>query len=144
MLYKAVLLLYRVILRLGLTAGCISSPCSGWEASLLQALHVREPQQAAETATAELCWSKGEMVRLKSNRSKMSPCSMVLRPSFQLRSRIFSAWPSFTACLGFLLKEYMFQLPTKRCPSLLYRRRPFPTRMYESLSLPGTFSHGLS
>ena len=104
-LYKVVLLLYRVILRLGLTAGCISSLCSGWEASLRQALHVREPQPAAETATAELCWSNGKMVRLKSNRSKMSPCSMVLRPSVQVRSRNFSAWSSFRVCSEFSLKE---------------------------------------
>ena len=42
------------------------------------------------------------IVRTKSNRSKMSPCLMVGRPSFQLESRISSDWPSFTACLGFL------------------------------------------
>ena len=63
--------------------------------------------------------------------------------SFQLGSKIFSAWQSFTACLGFSLMESMFQLPTKRCPSLLYRK-PFPARMYKSISLPGIFSHGLS
>ena len=40
------LLLYRAVQRLGLTAGCISSPCGGWEVSLLQALHVHEPQRA--------------------------------------------------------------------------------------------------
>ena len=51
--------------RLGLTAGCISSPCVVWEANLLQALHVREPRRAAETATAELCGSNGKTVRLK-------------------------------------------------------------------------------
>ena len=99
------LLLYEAVLQLGLTTGCISSPCGGWEASLLQALHVRDPQRAAETATVELCQSKGETVKPKSNRLNTPPCLMVLRPSFQLGSRIFSAWPSFTACLGFLPKE---------------------------------------
>ena len=64
-----------------------------------------KPQRAVETVTAELCRSKVETVRLKSNRSKMFPCSMVLRPSFQLGSRIVSAWPSFMTCLGFLLME---------------------------------------
>ena len=85
------LLYYRTVMRLGLTAGGISSPCGGWEASLLQALHVRKPQRAAETATAELYRSKGEMVKAKSNRLKPFPCSMVRRPSFQLGSKIFYA-----------------------------------------------------
>ena len=49
-LYRTVLLLEATELptqvqqRLGLTAGCISSPFGGWEARLLQALHVRESQ----------------------------------------------------------------------------------------------------
>ena len=54
----------------------IRCDCGCREASLLQVLHIRKPQRAAETATAELCRSKGEMVRVKSNRFKTSPCSI--------------------------------------------------------------------
>ena len=129
--------------RLGLTAGCISGPCGGRGASLLQVLHVHKPQRAAETATEKLCRFKWKMVRTKSIRSKMLPCLMVHRPSFQLGSKTLSVWPSFTAYLVFSQMESMFQLPRKRFPSLLYRRY-FPARMYKSISLPGTLSHGLS
>ena len=89
-LYRAALLLEATVSptqvkqRLGLTAACISNPCGGWEASLLQTLYAHKPQRAAQTATAELCRFKGKMLRTKSNRSNMSPCLMVRRPSFQL------------------------------------------------------------
>ena len=148
-MYRAVLLLEVIVSltqveqRLGLTARCISGPCGGRGASLLQALHVHKPQRAAETVTAELCRFKGKMVRTKSIRSMMFPCLMVRRPSFQLGSRTFSVRPSFTAYLAFSQMESMFQLPTKRSPSLLYRSS-FPARMYKSILLPGTLSHGLS
>ena len=78
---------------LSLTAGDISSPCGGWEASLLQALHVRKPQRAAETATAELCRSKGGIVRAKSNRLKTFSCSMGTKAKFP-------AWTQNFLCLA--------------------------------------------
>ena len=65
------------------------------------------------------------------------------KAKFPLGSRIVSAWPGFTACLGFSQMESMFQLPTKRCPSLLYRRA-FPIIMFKTISLRGILSHGLS
>ena len=94
-LYRAVLLLEATVSptqveqRLGLTAGCLSSPCDGWKASLIQALHVHKPQRAAGTVTAELRRFKGKRVRTKSNRSNMSPCLMVRRPSFHLEAELF-------------------------------------------------------
>ena len=106
-LYRAVLLLEATVSptqveqRLGLKVGYMSSLCGGWEAILLQALHVLKRQRVTDTVTAELCRFKRKMVRTKSNRSNISPCLMVRKLSFQLGSRIFSAWPSFTAGSGF-------------------------------------------
>ena len=65
------------------------------------------------------------------------------KAKFPLGSRIVSAWPDVTACLGSLQMESIFQLPTKRCLSLLYRRA-FPIIMFKTISLPGPFSHGLT
>ena len=108
--------LYRIVLPLYMSGttgggGRITNP-GGTATGLDDRMHIEpmrwmgsEPQRAVETVTAELCRSKVETVRLKSNRSKMFPCSMVLRPSFQLGSRFFSAWPSFMTCLEFLLME---------------------------------------
>ena len=71
-------------------------------------------------------------------------------PLFDGTKAKFPAWKQNFLCLGklhgllgFSLLDSMSLLPTKRCPSLPYRR-PFLARMYKSVSLPGTFSHGLS
>ena len=147
-LYRALLLLEatepptQVEQRLSFTAGRMSSLGGEWGASLLQALHVDKPQQAEDTATAELCRFKGKMVRTKSNISNKSLYLMVRRPKSPASKRKFLCLAKFYGLFG-IFTESVFQLPTKRCASLLYRR-PFPVRMYKNISLPGIFSLGLS
>ena len=107
-------------------------------------LNVHKLQRGAKTATTELCRFKGKIVRPKLNRSNTFLYLMVRRPNFQHGGRMFSAWPIFMACCGLSPMVSMFHLLTKRCPSQPYIGTFFPVRIYKSISLPGTFSHGLS